>query len=153
MTESLPLLTSLDAAGRQLRLHFERDTRAQHPVDERLSAQDAQMIRYLRARGAQPAKELARAFAQAGSTLTGRLDRLEQQGLLMRLPNPRDRRSSLLLLTDAGMQRGQELRARAEELEARISALVGERDLRGFRAVLDAIEQTTRIAAEVEEGA
>jgi DNA-binding MarR family transcriptional regulator len=38
----------------------------------------------------------------SSATMTGTLDRLERQGLVRRLPNPEDRRSVLVEVTDAG---------------------------------------------------
>ena len=52
--------------------------------------------------GAQTARALADATAQRPSTLTGVLDRLERRGLVVRRPNPADRRSTLIEPTADG---------------------------------------------------
>src|SRR5919205_2049941 len=46
--------------------------------------------------------QLQAATGQRASTLTGVLDRLERRGLVERRLNPRDRRSFVVSLTDAG---------------------------------------------------
>jgi MarR family transcriptional regulator, organic hydroperoxide resistance regulator len=65
------------------------------------------------------------------------VDRIEANGYCRRLPNPADRRSSLLELTTEGSR----LLAEAgvafdEELQARLGAAVPERTLRQFAATL-----------------
>jgi DNA-binding MarR family transcriptional regulator len=65
------------------------------------------------------------------------VDRIEAAGLCRRLPNPEDRRSSLLELTPEGRR----LLAAAgeafdDELECRLGAAVPERTLRQFAATL-----------------
>src|SRR5579863_594684 len=65
------------------------------------------------------------------------VDRIEASGYCRRLPNPADRRSSLLELTPAG----REMLARAmvafdDELERLVGAAVPERTLRQFAATL-----------------
>jgi MarR family transcriptional regulator, organic hydroperoxide resistance regulator len=89
--------------------------------------------------GATPG-ELHRAFGHRHSTVTGILDRLEQKGLIVRPPDPGDRRSRPVLLTADG--RG--AAARVTEVIARLDAAVEARtrpgDLDGFHAVLAALE-------------
>lgn len=46
--------------------------------------------------------ELLAAMMVTSGTMTNRIDQLEKQGLVQRLPNPQDRRSLLIALTDKG---------------------------------------------------
>jgi DNA-binding MarR family transcriptional regulator len=65
------------------------------------------------------------------------VDRIEAGGLCRRLPNPGDRRSSLLELTPAGRQRlGQASAAFEEELHRRLGSVVPAGTLRQFAATL-----------------
>ena len=48
--------------------------------------------------------ELARACMLSPSAMTNRLDRLEAAGLLLRTPDPKDRRGVLVVLTDDGRE-------------------------------------------------
>jgi MarR family transcriptional regulator, organic hydroperoxide resistance regulator len=65
------------------------------------------------------------------------VDRIEASGYCRRLPNPADRRSSLLELTEEGRRLFAEAGvAFDEELERRLGAAVPERTLRQFGATL-----------------
>ncbi|HZV80596.1 MAG TPA: MarR family transcriptional regulator, partial [Geobacteraceae bacterium] len=56
------------------------------------------------------------------TTIGGLIDRLEQSGLLQRLPHPEDRRAYLICLTEAGRDLEKELTPLGEELQQRILA-------------------------------
>jgi MarR family transcriptional regulator, organic hydroperoxide resistance regulator len=77
--------------------------------------------------GPQTARALADATAQPPSTLTGVLDRLERRGLVVRRPNPGDRRSTLIEPTAAGRVVARRVQGAFEAVEARVgdTALVG----------------------------
>jgi MarR family transcriptional regulator, organic hydroperoxide resistance regulator len=65
------------------------------------------------------------------------VDRIEASGYCRRLPNPADRRSSLLELTEAGQRLFSEAGvAFDDELERRLGSAVPERTLRQFAATL-----------------
>jgi DNA-binding MarR family transcriptional regulator len=65
------------------------------------------------------------------------VDRIEASGYCRRLPNPEDRRSSLLELTPAGKRLFAEAaKAFDDELQRRLGAAVPERTLRQFAATL-----------------
>jgi MarR family transcriptional regulator, organic hydroperoxide resistance regulator len=65
------------------------------------------------------------------------VDRIEASGYCRRLPNPEDRRSSLLELTPEGKRMFTEAgKAFDDELERRLGAAVPERTLRQFAATL-----------------
>lgn len=53
--------------------------------------------------------ELGEAAMQVPATVTGIIDRLEEQNLVSRQPNPTDRRSYRILLTTAGLSLLQEI--------------------------------------------
>jgi MarR family transcriptional regulator, organic hydroperoxide resistance regulator len=79
------------------------------------------------------------------------VDRIEASGYCRRLPNPADRRSSLLELTPAG----HELLARAmtafdDELQRLLGAAVPERTLRQFAATLSRLRAAGHRAAVQE---
>ncbi len=61
--------------------------------------------------------DLARSQMMTSGGMTAAIDRLERRGLVRRLPNPNDRRGSLVELTDEGrtaVDRAMELHAAAE---------------------------------------
>ncbi|OLP45304.1 MarR family winged helix-turn-helix transcriptional regulator [Rhizobium oryziradicis] len=49
-----------------------------------------------------PPSDLWATMMVTSGTMTNRIDQLEKQGLVQRLPNPQDRRSLLIALTDKG---------------------------------------------------
>ena len=78
--------------------------------------------------------------AELGITTGGTsklVDRIEANGYCRRLPNPADRRSSLVQLTEAGRRLFTEAgTAFDDELERRLGTAVPERTLRQFAATL-----------------
>ncbi|MEU7842448.1 MarR family transcriptional regulator [Micromonospora sp. NPDC049114] len=67
-----------------------------------IAASQFEFLRHLRAHPGARVADLAEFFAiGVGATSKG-VDRLEGRGWVRRIPNPADRRSSLLELTDAG---------------------------------------------------
>jgi DNA-binding MarR family transcriptional regulator len=64
------------------------------------------------------AGELARIADLSSGAMTNRLDRLEEAGLVLRLPDPNDRRGVLLELTDKGRALWQEAIGAQAEKEA-----------------------------------
>lgn len=71
--------------------------------------------------------ELAKTVGLDKTTLMSQLDRLEQQGLVIRHPDPHDRRARIPALTSAGDQRRSEVAA--------ASATAENQALSGFSAV------------------
>jgi MarR family transcriptional regulator, organic hydroperoxide resistance regulator len=81
------------------------------------------------------------------------VDRIEASGYCRRLPNPADRRSSLLELTPEGRRLlGEAGRAFDEELQRLLGSAVPERTLRQFAATLTRLRGTSP-PIEVEDSA
>jgi len=102
------------------------------------------MLVVLETEGKISQRELARRTGVDPSTLVGRLDVLEERGLVERKRCEHDRRSNLLQLTDAGRQLLDELREEAEQMRARFFApLTDEEEAELHRLLLklaDALE-------------
>ncbi|MFF7951672.1 MarR family winged helix-turn-helix transcriptional regulator [Streptomyces griseorubiginosus] len=84
------------------------ETRLYNALNDRLRERHGivtsqyEFLRYLREHPGSRVADLAAEFAVGiGATSKG-VDRLERQGWVARQPNPADRRSSLLVLTEAG---------------------------------------------------
>ena len=94
--------------------------------------------------------------AELGITTGGTsklVDRIEASGYCRRLPNPADRRSSLLELTAEGRRVLEEADvAFDEELQQLLGSAVPERTLRQFAATLTRLRRA-RVAIEVEDSA
>jgi len=96
------------------------------------------------------AGELARKHDLSSAAMTNRLDRLEQAGLVRRLPNPSDRRSVLVELTDAG----QRVWERSVDVQARKEALITAAALEPHeREALNAYLRRLMLAFERDEQA
>ena len=85
-----------------------------------LSPAETNVVACLSAADPPTIRRLSQATAQPPSTLTGLLDRLERRGLVERRPNPRDRRSTLVVLTDGGRSAARRVSAAFRRVEARI---------------------------------
>ncbi|MFJ5301932.1 MarR family winged helix-turn-helix transcriptional regulator [Streptomyces sp. NPDC088350] len=86
------------------------ETRLYNALNDRLRERHGivtsqfEALRYLRDRPESRVADLAAEFAIGIGATSKTVDRLEKQGWAVRLPNPSDRRSSLLALTDDGSQ-------------------------------------------------
>ena len=140
----LRFLSPLHKASRQLSVYLEAQT---EPLG--VSPGDGHLLTYLRSYAPVTVGELVRVFGLKQSTLTSLLDRLEQAGLVRREIKPDDRRSFLIHITDDGRRLAAQLTRRLESLEHKIRARVGARDVKGFDAVMGAIEEITRVRLRV----
>ena len=79
-------------------------------------------LRFLRDHPDARVADLASEFAAGVGAISKGVDRLEKQGWVVRQPNPSDRRSSLLALTDAGVR---VVEAAEETFSERLVQLLG----------------------------
>ncbi|MFP5289264.1 MAG: MarR family winged helix-turn-helix transcriptional regulator [Thermoanaerobaculia bacterium] len=136
----LDFLSPLHKASRQISVYLEAHTR-----ELGLSPVESHFLSYLRSYSPAPIGELVRVFGIKQSTFTSLLDRLEKAGLIRRETNPGDRRSFLIHITDSGRELAERLNAFLEVFEGEIRERLGEGDLEGFRAVMAAVEEVTRV--------
>lgn len=87
----------LDQVARQL-----REVQRLTVSEVNLTPPQFQTLRLLWAQDSQPLKDLAEANGCTRPTMTGIVDTLEKNGLARRQPNPDDRRSLLVTLTEKG---------------------------------------------------
>ena len=85
--------------------------------------------------------EIADRFGISSGTLTALLDRLEQAGLLARLPHPSDRRSYVIVVTTAGAEVTRDFDERL------IGAIAAVTPPEHVRAVEDAVIGATQLLA------
>ena len=137
---ALEFLSPLHKASRQISVYLE----ARDP-ESGLSPTDGHLLTYLRGYAPAPVGELVRVFGIKQSTFTSMLDRLEQSGLVRREPNPGDRRSFLIHITDAGVELAERSTRVLETLESEIRSRVSPRDVEGFHAIMAAVEEVTRV--------
>lgn len=90
--------------------------------------------------------DLARCARLEPSTMTGLLDRMEQDGLVARSPDPDDRRAQRILLTPEGRRAKQPVLALVTGAIERMLGGVRERDLDALRGAL------RRVLANADKG-
>ena len=137
---ALEFLSPLHKASRQITMYLEDQTRALG-----VSPLEGHVLTYLRRYAPAPVGELVRVFGVKQSTFTSLLHRLEGDGLVRREPNPADRRSFLIHLTERGKELTGRLNRVLDKLEDDIRARLRRNDVKGFHAVMAAVEDVTRI--------
>jgi DNA-binding MarR family transcriptional regulator len=91
---------------------------------------------------------LAKRMEMPLSTMLFRLGRLERRGHAERIPNPDDRRSYLISLTDAGERLLGEARPAFRDYAEAVEGRLGPRRVEALRAALE--ELRNAVAAELE---
>ena len=94
-------------------------------------------------------KDLEATFSISGATATNILKVMEKEGLISRVPMPKDARLKKLELTEKGRQIDEAARAQVERLEAGMKKGFTEEELVLFRGYLD--RMTQNIVDLVEE--
>src|ERR671918_1308199 len=69
-----------------------------------LEASELAALEHLQATGPMTQKRLGERLSISPGAVTAMIDRLESRGYVERIPNPKDRRSALVLITKAGVQ-------------------------------------------------
>ena len=137
---ALEFLSPLHKASRQISVYLETHTR-----ELGLSPLEGHVLTYLRKYAPAPVGELVRVFGVKQSTCTSMLDRLEQAGLVRRRVNRTDRRSFLVHITPRGRALTGRMNRLLEAFEEEIRRRVRVADVKGFRAVMEAVEEITRV--------
>lgn len=137
---ALDFLSPLHKASRQISVYLESHTR-----ELGVSPAEGHVLTYLRSYAPAPIGDLVRVFGLKQSTLTSMLDRLQQSGFVRRETNPADRRSFLVQLSEEGRALADRLNSCLLALEDEIRQYLRPRDLEGFRAVMSAVEEVTRV--------
>lgn len=135
----LKIISPLHKAMRLVSAYLEESTLPVAPLE-------GNVLAFVACFGPFTVGQVGRVFGLKASSLTGLLDRLEKQDLIVRRKNPRDRRSSLIDVTDQGRELGHRTRRMIEDLEAKILGRVEERDRAGFDRVMAAVAEATKPA-------
>lgn len=78
------------------------------------------------------------------STLTGIIDRMERNGYVERRPNPDDRRSLMIYLTDKAQKLGPRILEFADELDTTLRQPFPKEEMSNFERVLRALAETPK---------
>lgn len=114
------------------------------PFDLTFARYEVLMILLFSRAGALPLSRLGDRLQVHPTSVTNAVDRLEEQGLVRRCPHPRDRRTTLAELTDAGRERALEATC---ELNERVFAHPGLRD-EDIQALVDVLTTLRRDAGD-----
>ena len=136
----LKFLSPLHKAERQISVWFE-----ERLAGMGISSPEGHLLSYLSGYAPSPIAELVRVFGFRHSTMTSLLDRLETRGLVARSVNPEDRRSFVVRLTRKGKSAARKVRKLVDEIEREIDSRASDLDLEGFRGVMKAVEEATRV--------
>ena len=137
---TLRFISPMHKAFRQLGIHLE-----ERMAGLGIQPGEGHLLAFLLTYEPSPISELIRVFGLKKSTLTGRLDRLVDKGLIRRDVNPEDRRSFLVGLTAKGRKLARRVNRITEALEAEIDTRIGRGDLKGFEQILRAIGEVTAV--------
>lgn len=136
------MLADLERAAHLIGLRVERAGR-----ESGITQAEAHVLAHLARHGPASIASLHREFGTKRSTLTNVLDRLEKREFIRRELNPNDRRSFVIRLTRRGDVQARRVVRSLDELENAVRAALSERDIRGFEAVVDAIDAAVHRSA------
>lgn len=136
----LVFLSPLHKATRQIGVYFERRMEGM-PI----SPQEGHILSYLRSYAPCPIAELVRVFGLKQSTMTSLLDRLEHEQYIVREVNPHDRRSFIVKITRQGRALAGKIQKLVDEIERELKRRVTAGQLKGFQAVMAAVDEFTHV--------
>lgn len=92
--------------------------------------------------GTLPSTRIGRYMVKEAQTITGLVDRMVAAGWLARESDPRDRRKTLVSLTDAGIKKFQESFPVASQTGSEIFSTVTDQELAGLRVAVEKLRES-----------
>jgi DNA-binding MarR family transcriptional regulator len=92
--------------------------------------------------GVLPSTRIARHMVKEAQTITGLVDRMEAAGWVARQNDPKDRRKTLVTLTNAGIKKFQESLPVANQVGAEMFAVLSDQELAGLRVAVEKLRET-----------
>ena len=139
-------LSPIHKASRQITIYLERAT-----AELGVSPVEGHLLSYLKTYSPCPVSEIERVFGHKPSTLTSILDRLAERNLVTRQINASDRRSFTIELTSEGRKLAGKIQKTLEAFEQRLQNCITEKEIAGFRAVMEAIAEVTDVNLKEKE--
>jgi len=146
LTSSGQLALDLALTAKAMRRHLEDTVAAAHGGMATWT-----VLGHVLALGEATQADLARSVGIAGSTLTKRLQRMEEDGLVYRVDDPSDGRRLLVAVTRLGMDAYQRYHQQATEEGNVMMAGLGEEDIEMLRRVLARIRGNLVLATGSDE--
>lgn len=114
-------------------------------LDRRMAAEGAslartKMLHYIANNAPVRAADVAEWFDLAPRTVTQAIDTMERDALVVRVPDPADRRAKRLDITDKGRQVLQQTEPLRRELVEQAFSLLSQEDTEHFARILDRLE-------------
>ena len=106
-----------------------------------LSVPKALLLLEISPEGGENPKTLAAKLDLESSSMTGLLDRLEKKGFIERRPDPNDRRSILIFLTQSGITARENIKALVEKLDRKVQEALTAEDVKAFRRIISVISK------------
>lgn len=91
--------------------------------------------------GTLPSTRIARHMVKEAQTITGLVDRMERAGWLDRHGDPKDRRKTLVSLTNSGVKKFQEAFPVANEVGVNLFSVLSDEELAGLRVAIDKLRE------------
>ena len=121
---------------------------AAHAAKLGVSPAEAEALMLLRAEGPLPIGALAARTGQKPTTATALVDRLEQNRLVQRKPNPTDRRSIVITLTGQGRATAERALTIIQQLEKTVAQTCAGEAVAAFGTVCQAVADASRSMTE-----
>jgi DNA-binding MarR family transcriptional regulator len=131
-----PIIPALERATHAAALWIERTL-----PDAGLSQAEVHVLAYLAAHAPCSINDLHHSFGHKRSTLTSLLDRLERRGWVRRAAHPASRRLVQIELTETGRPVAARVATAMRDLEQRLAARIGQRDVATLLRAIHAIEE------------
>ena len=98
------------------------------------------VLRALYERDGQQASQLASEVGRAATSFTPNLDKLQDKGYIMRLPDPNDRRAVLIHLTDKALDEKRDILQLADNLDTQLESRFSEDELECFHHMMTVLQ-------------
>jgi MarR family transcriptional regulator, organic hydroperoxide resistance regulator len=121
-------------AQHRLRMHIKDELTA---AGVKITLEQAGILFLLETENGQAMSQLSRLLLLDNSTITGLIDRLEKSGFVLRKANPKDRRMSLIHITDQGIKEVNKAKTVINRINVEIKADFSEEEIESFKKILN----------------
>ena len=146
--DAAPVMAVVTSVMRVQQLLVARADTTLRPFDLTFARYEVLMLLSFSSRGALPLGKIGERLQVNPASVTNAIDRLEEQGLVERVPNPDDGRGTLARLTDEGRARSS---AATKAMNAEVFVDLGV-DADGVSQLFELLRDVRRAAGDFAEG-